>query len=87
VRVLPHYGVDRDTLSELLRDRGIGTSVHFIPVHQLSWYRHECVFPRGGFPGADEVFERTLSLPLDQVISDDEVDEVCSALIEIGGRS
>jgi perosamine synthetase len=85
VRVLPDYGVDRDTLSELLRDRGIGTSVHFIPVHQLSWYRHKCVLPGGGFPGADEVFERTLSLPMDQVISDDEVDAVCSALVEIGG--
>lgn len=87
VRVRPEYGTHRDRLSELLRDRGIGTSVHFIPVHQLSWFRHECVLPSGGFPGADEVFDQTLSLPMDQVISDDEVDAVCAALVELGGTS
>lgn len=86
VRVRPEYGLARDRLIEQLRDRGIGTSVHFIPVHQLSWYRHECVMPRGGFPGADEVFAQTLSLPMDQVITDDEVDAVSAALVELGGQ-
>jgi perosamine synthetase len=86
VRVRPEYGLTRDRLIDRLRDRGIGTSVHFIPVHQLSWYRHECVMPRGGFPGADAVFAETLSLPMDQVITDDEVDAVCAALVELGGQ-
>jgi len=32
------------------------------------------------------VFAQTLSLPMDQLVSDQEVDIVCSALAEIGGR-
>jgi perosamine synthetase len=83
VRVRPDFGVARDDVIEGLLRRGIGSSVHFIPVHQLSWYGHECVLPPGGFPGADGVFEQTLSLPLDQVITTAEVDAVCGALAEI----
>ncbi|MEO7132155.1 MAG: DegT/DnrJ/EryC1/StrS family aminotransferase [Dermatophilaceae bacterium] len=86
VHVLPDYGLSRDRLSDQLRERGIGTSVHFIPVHHLTWYRHECVMPVAGFPGADEVFEQTLSLPMDQMITDDEVDVVCAALAEMEGH-
>jgi len=87
VRVLPDYGVGRDELIDRLRERGIGTSVHFIPVHQLSWYRGQCVQPAAGLPGADGVFERTLSLPMDAIISDAEVDAVCAALAEEGRAS
>ena len=85
VRILPEFGVGRDDAIALLRERGIGTSVHFIPVHRLTWYRHECLLPGGGLPGAESVFAQTLSLPLDHVISDTEVDAVCAALIELGG--
>jgi perosamine synthetase len=84
VRVRRDFGTSRDDLITLLRSRGIGTSVHFIPLHHLSWYSRVCVMPAGGFPGADAVFAETLSLPLDHVISDSEVDRVCAALDEIG---
>ncbi len=75
----------RDDAIALLRERGIGTSVHFIPVHQLTWYRRQCLLPDDGLPGAESVFAQTLSLPLDHVISDTEVDAVCAALIELEG--
>ena len=87
VRVLPEYGIGRDELIDRLRDRGIGTSVHFIPVHHLTWFRTRCVLPARGLPGVDAVFERTLSLPMDAVITDSEVDAVCAALAEEGGAS
>lgn len=86
VRVLPEYGVPRDELIDLLRTRGIATSVHFIPVHRMTWFRRSCVLSAGGHPGADAVFDRTLSLPMDPVISDAEVDLVCAALAELGGK-
>lgn len=85
VRVRPSFGTSRDDLITELSRRGIGSSVHFIPVHQLSWFSHECVMPSGGFPGADAVFAETLSLPMDQVMSESDVDTVCAALAEIGG--
>jgi len=86
VRVRPEFGMARDEVISHLQDRGIGTSVHFIPVHLLTWYRHECILPTGGFPGAEAVFTETLSLPLDHVISDEEVDAVCATITELGAR-
>ena len=85
VRVRPNFGVARDDLITALSERGIGTSVHFIPVHRLTWYSHICLQPPGGFPGAESVFDQTLSLPMDQVLTDEDVATVCTALAEIGG--
>ncbi len=84
VRVGPEFGLPRDQLMERLAARGIGTSVHFIPLHRLTWHSRHCVLPDAGLPGADAVFAETLSLPFDQNLNDDEVDEVCTALWETG---
>jgi len=84
VRVRPSFGVSRDDLIAALSERGIGTSVHFIPIHRLTWYRQICLQEPCGFPGAESVFEQTLSLPMDQVMTDDDVVTVCTALAEIG---
>ncbi len=43
----------RDRVQAELADRDISTSVHFIPVHHLQWFRQECWLPRGGLRGAD----------------------------------
>jgi dTDP-4-amino-4,6-dideoxygalactose transaminase len=85
VRVRASYGVGRDDLITALSERGIGTSVHFIPVHRLTFYRSICMQAPGGFPGAESVFDQTLSLPMDQVLTDQDVLTVYTALAEIGG--
>ncbi|KRF49025.1 hypothetical protein ASH01_05090 [Terrabacter sp. Soil811] len=85
VRVHSGFPVARDELIDRLNDQGIGTSVHFIPLHRLTWHVEHCVVPAGGLPGADAVFATTLSLPFDQNLTDDDVDEVCAALWRIGG--
>lgn len=86
VRVRPEFGVGRDAVIAELSSRGIGSSVHFIPVHLLSWFRDICLGPRSGYPGAESVFSETLSLPLDHVLSDGDIDVVCDALADIGGE-
>ncbi|HET8599733.1 MAG TPA: DegT/DnrJ/EryC1/StrS aminotransferase family protein [Segeticoccus sp.] len=84
VRVRPGFGRDRDALAEELTRRGIGNSVHFIPVHQLTAFRSVCLGPANGWPNAERVHAETLSLPMDSVISDDEVTRVCTAVRELG---
>ena len=84
VRIQPGFPVSRDELIDRLSALGIGSSVHFIPLHRLTWHVNHCVVPAAGLPGADEVFEGTLSLPFDQNMTDDDVDEVCAALRQIG---
>jgi perosamine synthetase len=85
VRVGESFGLRRDAVIERLSQAGIGTSVHFIPVHEHAFYRRVTVGRSGGFPGADEAFSRILSLPLYPSLEDDDIDRVCSSIAEIQG--
>ena len=87
VRVDSAFGMSRDELSSRLGDAGIGTSVHFIPLHRLSWFARNAVVPAGGLPGADAVFARTLSLPFHQLLTHDDVDAVCATVSSLGGNT
>ena len=82
VRVKDGFGMGRDELSQHLAEHGIGTSVHFIPLHHMTRFREIATSPHHPLPGADSVFEEVLSLPLHQGLTDDEVDAVCTALTE-----
>jgi perosamine synthetase len=84
VRIREGFGVSRDEVIRLLQLEGIGTSVHFIPLHQLTYYGHTCIVPPGALPGADAYFEQTLSLPLDPHLAVGDLDRVCASLIRIG---
>lgn len=82
VRVHPRpFGMSRDETAERLAQSGIGTSVHFIPVHHLPYFRdllgaQAC----GDLPVADRVFPQLLSLPLHPGLTDSDVETVCEAL-------
>ncbi|WP_020135367.1 DegT/DnrJ/EryC1/StrS family aminotransferase [Streptomyces sp. 351MFTsu5.1] len=81
VRVLESYGTSRDELVERLAEHGIGTSVHFIPLHHMPYFRQAAIIPPGGLPGADELFPQLLSLPLYPHLSERAVDRVCAHLL------
>jgi dTDP-4-amino-4,6-dideoxygalactose transaminase len=80
VRVTEAFGLTRDALVEELSLRGIGTSVHFIPLHHMPRYRHATVHSADGLPGADAVFPQLLSLPMHQGLTDDEIDLVARSI-------
>ena len=86
IRILPEFGLTRDRVSDLLKDRGIGTSVHFIPVHQLAYFRRVCTMPSGGLAGADQLFGQVLSLPMHPHLDHAQVRRVCQALSEISDQ-
>ncbi|MGF1431196.1 DegT/DnrJ/EryC1/StrS family aminotransferase [Kitasatospora sp. LaBMicrA B282] len=83
LRVLPEYGRSRDDLVAQLAARGIGSSVHFIPLHRLGLFRRAALRPLGGLPGADLLFPRLLSLPLHPGLTDAQLDRVCEALADL----
>lgn len=76
---------NRDRLIELLQERGVGTSVHFIPLHMHSYYRDRFGYQPGDFPVADRAFDEVLSLPLYPSLTDDEIDRVAAAVKDIVG--
>jgi dTDP-4-amino-4,6-dideoxygalactose transaminase len=72
--------IDRDAFIEELRKRNIGTSVHFIPIHLLSYYRDKYHLTPEDFPVATREFERLLSLPIYSQMTDADVDDVIEAV-------
>lgn len=74
------YGTRRTTVMQRLRQEGIGTQVHYIPVPAQPYYRDRGADP-AEFPGARRFYARTLSLPLFPGMQDGEVDRVVEALV------
>lgn len=70
--------ISRNQLIEALGNGGIGSSVHYRPLHQMKFWSDYC---HGSiFPAADSYYERCVSLPLFMAMTDDEQDEVIEAV-------
>lgn len=82
VQVRPDARTDRDRFIAVLHKQGIGTSVHFIPIHYHPYYREGFGFRRGDYPVCEAVFEGLVSLPLYPSMTDAEVERVIAAVRE-----
>lgn len=81
---LEQLRIGRNEIIELLKKYGIGTSVHFIPLHLHPYYKHTYGFSPDDFPVASQVFERIISLPIYPKMTEADVQrviDVVSALI------
>lgn len=80
LRVAPPAGEEeRDRLIESLGRQGIGTSVHFIPLHLHSYYRESLGHRPEEFPITLDLYRRAVSLPIWSAMSDADVDRVIAA--------
>jgi UDP-4-amino-4,6-dideoxy-N-acetyl-beta-L-altrosamine transaminase len=71
-------GVTRREVVDALRERGVGTQVHYIPVHRQPYYRAR--YGDLSLPGAEAWYGRCLSLPLYPAMADGDVGKVAEAL-------
>jgi dTDP-4-amino-4,6-dideoxygalactose transaminase len=77
---LPRLRITRDQFIELMAGAGIGTSVHFIPLHLHPYWRDRYGLAPGAFPAAEALFRRAVSLPLYTRMSDDDVERVSATV-------
>jgi dTDP-4-amino-4,6-dideoxygalactose transaminase len=78
-------GDDRDAYQRALREENIGTSIHFLPVHRLTYYRER--FPdQPRLPVAERAGDEVLSLPLSPAHSDADVEDAIDALRRVHAR-
>ena len=75
--------VDALGLMLALRRRGVGSQVHYIPVHTQPYYRER--YGEIRLPGAEAWYARALSLPLYPAMTEGDVDRVVEALAEALG--
>lgn len=80
---LEQLTIDRNRFIEELRERQIGVSVHYIPIHYHPHYRRYG-WRRGQFPHAESYYERTISLPIYPSLSDEDVARVIEAVYDVG---
>ena len=83
-RVGHGYRLTRDHLINALAERGVGTSVHFIPVHHFPYFRQLLGAPT--LPVADHVFRGLISLPMHPYLSDADVDYVCGLIADLARK-
>ena len=80
---LERLAVDRAQVIEELKARGIGTSVHFIPLHLHPYYRRTYGYKPTDLPVATREYEREISLPIYPSLEPAAVDRIVEALAGI----
>ncbi len=70
----------RATLIEALKERGIGTSVHFIPLHLHPYYRRTYGYEPGDLPIAEAAYEHEVSLPIYPGLAPTDVDRIVETI-------
>ena len=77
-------GSSRGAVMRALRERGIGTQVHYLPLHLQPYYRRR--YGDLSLPGAEAYYADVLSLPLHTQMDETDVDRVVAALSEVLGK-
>ncbi len=78
---LDRLKIGRNEFVELLRSRGVGTSVHCIPLHTMHFYQRQYGYRTGDFPITEEIYSRCLSLPIYPAMSDGDRDYVIETVL------
>ena len=80
---LDRAGISRDKFIDEMRDRNIGCSVHFIPIHLHRYYREKYRYQPEDFPVALREYRRMVSLPLSPRMTEEDVNDVISAVTSV----
>ena len=77
---LDQLKIDRHQFIEALKEQGIGTSVHFIPLHLHRYYRESFGSTPEEFPMATEIYQRIVSLPIYPKMTESQIARVVEAV-------
>jgi dTDP-4-amino-4,6-dideoxygalactose transaminase len=75
--------LSRNEFIQQMSDNGIGTSVHFIPLHLMTYWKNEYKLKPENFPQATRYFNRAVSLPIYTKMTQDDQDNVISVIKKI----
>lgn len=78
--VLLPKDISREGIMDELRKSGVQSSIHYLPVHQFTYYRRLPAMKDVSLPKTEEFSQRTLTLPLHPLLTIDAVDEICAIL-------
>ena len=80
---LEDWGGTRANFVEGLKNHGVGSSVHFIPLHLHPYYRQRFGYSPNDFPVANDTYQRIVSLPIYPSMSDEVIDRVVKTVKKV----
>jgi dTDP-4-amino-4,6-dideoxygalactose transaminase len=80
---LDQLAIDRAQFIEQLKERGIVTTVHWMPLHLHPYYRKTYGYRGTDCPVASKEWQRLISLPIFPSMTEAELDHVCASIGEV----
>jgi dTDP-4-amino-4,6-dideoxygalactose transaminase len=81
--IQPEAHVSRNEFIQLMAEKGIGTSVHYKPLHRMSYYKETFNLNPKDFPNTERIWEGTVSLPIYPELKDVELKYICQTIKRI----
>ncbi|MBE0649561.1 MAG: DegT/DnrJ/EryC1/StrS family aminotransferase [Bacteroidales bacterium] len=72
--------IGRNEFIEKMAEAGIGTSVHYKPLHRMTYYKERYKLKEGDFPNAEKTWKGNVSLPIFPFMKEEELDYVCRTI-------
>ncbi len=72
--------IERNTFIERLNEAGVGTSVHYKPLHRMTYYRERYGLKPADYPNAERHWKGCVSLPIYPGLAEDELRYVCKTI-------
>ena len=81
--IRPEAPVSRNEFIKIMANEGIGTSVHYKPLHRMSYYKETYNLIPEKFPNTERIWSGTVSLPIYPSLTNDELEYVCRTISKI----
>ena len=72
--------IDRDAIAKRLEARGVPVRPYFLPIHLQPYMAEKFGYREGDFPVTEDLGKRGLAIPFSSVMTEEQVDFVCTAL-------
>lgn len=77
---------NRDHFARELKECGIETALHFVPLHLLSYYKNKYKYKISDFPISLKNYQQILSLPIYSAMQKDDIDYVCKQVLRLASE-
>jgi dTDP-4-amino-4,6-dideoxygalactose transaminase len=81
--IKPDAPISRNEFIERMAEQGVGTSVHYKPLHQMTYYKEAYHLKSDDFPEAERIWRGTVSLPIYPNLADSEIKTICQIIKKI----
>jgi dTDP-4-amino-4,6-dideoxygalactose transaminase len=81
--IKPEANVSRNEFINKMKTEGIGTSVHYKPLHRMKYYKETYNLNPENYPNSERIWNGTVSLPIYSTLTDDELLYICRTIKKI----